>query len=323
VNVTARVNVTAGVAAPTETFPAVRVGSVHLRNPVMTASGTAGYSDELAAYVDLSSLGAFVAKSLAPFAWQGNAAPRVHALEAGMINAVGLQGDGVAAWISDSLPRLVARRAAVVASVWGFRPSDYAEAARMLAPVAGQLVAVEVNLSCPNLDHARAMIAHDAVLSREVIAAVRAELPASLPVWAKLSPNTDRLATIAETVLAAGAETLVLVNTVLGMAIDTTTRRPVLGNGGGGVSGAAIHAVAVRSVFDVRAALPHVPIVGVGGISHAHDAIELLMAGANAVQVGTATFADPRAVTKVMRGMQRWAQRHGVRSWEEVSGAAH
>jgi dihydroorotate dehydrogenase (NAD+) catalytic subunit len=301
----------------------VRVGSVHLRNPVMTASGTAGYSDELAAYVDLSSLGAFVAKSLAPFAWQGNAAPRVHALEAGMINAVGLQGDGVAAWISDSLPRLVARRAAVVASVWGFRPSDYAEAARMLAPVAGQLVAVEVNLSCPNLDHARAMIAHDAMLSREVITAVRAELPASLPVWAKLSPNTDRLVSIAEAVLAAGAETLVLVNTVLGMAIDTTTRQPVLGNGGGGVSGAAIHAVAVRSVFDVRAALPYVPIVGVGGISHAHDAIELLMAGANAVQVGTATFADPRAVTKVMRGMQRWAQRHGVRSWEEVSGAAH
>jgi len=323
VNVTARVKVTAGVAAPTEAFPAVRVGSVHLRNPVMTASGTAGYSDELAAYVDLSSLGAFVAKSLAPFAWQGNAAPRVHALEAGMINAVGLQGDGVAAWISDSLPRLVTRRAAVVASVWGFRPSDYAEAARMLAPVAGQLVAVEVNLSCPNLDHARAMIAHDAMLSREVITAVRAELPASLPVWAKLSPNTDRLVSIAETVLAAGAETLVLVNTVLGMAIDTTTRQPVLGNGGGGVSGAAIHAVAVRSVFDVRAALPHVPIVGVGGLSHAHDAIELLMAGANAVQVGTATFADPRAVTKVMRGMQRWAQRHGVRSWEEVSGAAH
>jgi dihydroorotate dehydrogenase (NAD+) catalytic subunit len=317
------VNVTGGVAAPTEAFPAVRVGSVHLRNPVMTASGTAGYSDELSAYVDLSSLGAVVVKSLAPFAWQGNSAPRVHALEAGMINAVGLQGGGVAAWISDSLPRLVARRASVVASVWGFRPSDYAEAARMLAPVADQLVAVEVNLSCPNLDHARAMIAHDAMLSHEVITAVRAELPASLPVWAKMSPNTDRLVTIAETVLAAGAETLVLVNTVLGMAIDTMTRRPVLGNGGGGVSGAAIHAVAVRSVFDVRVALPHVPIVGVGGISHAHDAIELLMAGANAVQVGTATFADPRAVTKVMRGMQRWAQRHGVRSWEEVSGAAH
>lgn len=316
-------NVTGGVAAPTEAFPAVRVGSVHLRNPVMTASGTAGYSDELSAYVDLSSLGAVVVKSLAPFAWQGNSAPRVHALEAGMINAVGLQGGGVAAWISDSLPRLVARRASVVASVWGFRASDYAEAARMLAPVADQLVAVEVNLSCPNLDHARAMIAHDAMLSHEVITAVRAELPASLPVWAKMSPNTDRLVTIAETVLAAGAETLVLVNTVLGMAIDTMTRRPVLGNGGGGVSGAAIHAVAVRSVFDVRVALPHVPIVGVGGISHAHDAIELLMAGANAVQVGTATFADPRAVTKVMRGMQRWAQRHGVRSWEEVSGAAH
>lgn len=304
-------------------LPAVRVGSVHLRNPVMTASGTAGYSDELAAYVDLSSLGAVVVKSLAPFAWQGNASPRVHALDVGMINAVGLQGDGVAAWITDSLPRLTAHRATVVASIWGFRPSDYAEAARALASVADQLLAVEVNLSCPNLDHARAMIAHDATLAREVIAAVRAALPPSLPVWAKLSPNTDRLVSIAETVIAAGAEAVVLVNTVLGMVIDTTTRRPVLGNGGGGISGAAIHAVAVRSVFDVRAALPDVPIVGVGGIASSDDAIEMLMAGANAVQVGTATFADPRAVTKVIRGMQKWALRHGVRSWDEVSGVAH
>ena len=304
-------------------MPAVRVGSVQLRNPVMTAAGTAGYSDELAAYVDLSSLGAVVVKSLAPFAWQGNPPPRVHAIDAGMINAVGLQGEGVDAWIRHSLPRLTARRATIVASIWGFRSAEFAQAAAALAAVAPQLAAVEVNLSCPNLDHARTMIAHDAALASDVVAAVRSALPPTLPVWAKMSPNTDRLVSVAEAVAQAGAEALVLVNTVLGMAIDTSTRRPVLGNGGGGVSGSAIHAVAVRSVFDVHAALPAVPIVGVGGISHADHAVELMMAGASAVQVGTATFANPRAVTNIIRGLHRWARHHGVHDWKEVVGAAH
>ena len=300
----------------------VRVGSVELPSPVILASGTAGHSDELAAYMDLSVLGAVVVKSVASFEWQGNPAPRLHALSCGMINAVGLQGRGVEQWIAHDLPRLRARNARVVASIWGFRESEYEAAALALSNAASGLVAVEVNLSCPNVEHARSMFAHDAVQSSRVVAAVRRALP-HVPVWAKLSPNTDRLVEIAGVVSSAGADALVLVNTVLGMAIDTDSRRPVLGNGGGGVSGAAMHAVAVRSVFDVRAALSDVPIIGVGGVSCANDALELMMAGANAVQVGTATFADPRAAMKIQRDMLRWAHRRDISSWEEITGSAH
>ena len=303
-------------------LPMVRVGSVELPSPVILASGTAGHSDELAAYMDLSVLGAVVVKSVASFEWQGNPAPRLHALSGGMINAVGLQGRGVEQWIAHNLPRLRARNARVVASIWGFRESEYEAAALALSNAASGLVAVEVNLSCPNVEHARSMFAHDAVQSSRVVAAVRRALP-HVPVWAKLSPNTDRLVEIAGVVSSAGADALVLVNTVLGMAIDTDSRRPVLGNGGGGVSGAAMHAVAVRSVFDVRAALSDVPIIGVGGVSCANDALELMMAGANAVQVGTATFADPRAAMKIQRDMLRWAHRRDISSWEEITGSAH
>lgn len=303
-------------------LPMVRVGSVELPSPVILASGTAGHSDELAAYMDLSVLGAVVVKSVASFEWQGNPAPRLHALSGGMINAVGLQGRGVEQWIAHDLPRLRARNARVVASIWGFRESEYEAAALALSNAASGLVAVEVNLSCPNVEHARSMFAHDAVQSSRVVAAVRRALP-HVPVWAKLSPNTDRLVEIAGVVSSAGADALVLVNTVLGMAIDTDSRRPVLGNGGGGVSGEAMHAVAVRSVFDVRAALSDVPIIGVGGVSCANDALELMMAGANAVQVGTATFADPRAAMKIQRDMLRWAHRRDISSWEEITGSAH
>ncbi len=303
-------------------LPMVRVGSVELPSPVILASGTAGHSDELAAYMDLSVLGAVVVKSVASFEWQGNPAPRLHALSGGMINAVGLQGRGVEQWIAHDLPRLRARNARVVASIWGFRESEYEAAALALSNAASGLVAVEVNLSCPNVEHARSMFAHDAVQSSRVVAAVRRALP-HVSVWAKLSPNTDRLVEIAGVVSSAGADALVLVNTVLGMAIDTDSRRPVLGNGGGGVSGAAMHAVAVRSVFDVRAALSDVPIIGVGGVSCANDALELMMAGANAVQVGTATFADPRAAMKIQRDMLRWAHRRDISSWEEITGSAH
>lgn len=303
-------------------LPMVRVGSVELPSPVILASGTAGHSDELAAYMDLSVLGAVVVKSVASFEWQGNPAPRLHALSGGMINAVGLQGRGVEQWIAHDLPRLRARNARVVASIWGFRESEYEAAALALSNAASGLVAVEVNLSCPNVEHARSMFAHDAVQSSRVVAAVRRALP-HVPVWAKLSPNTDRLVEIAGVVSSAGADALVLVNTVLGMAIDTDSRRPVLGNGGGGVSGAAMHAVAVRSVFDVRAALSDVPIIGVGGVSCANDALELMMAGANAVQVGTATFADPRAAMKIQRDILRWAHRRDISSWEEITGSAH
>lgn len=297
----------------------VRVGSVELPNPVMTASGTAGYGAELAPFIDLSALGAVVVKSLAAFAWDGNPPPRLHPTPQGMLNAVGLQGGGVADWLRNGLPELRDHGARVVASIWGRSVADYRAAADLLDGAAG-VVAVEINLSCPNLEGRRGMFAHDAELSAEV---VRACAGAGRPLWAKLSPNTDRLVEVAAAVHAAGAEAVTLINTVLGMVIDPETRRPALGNGGGGLSGRAIHPVAVRAVYDVRAAHPDLPIVGVGGVATGWDAAELMVAGANAVQVGTATFADPRAPAHVAADLATWAAIRGISSLSALSSATH
>ena len=298
---------------------AVRVGSLTLPNPVMTASGTAGHGVELAPYGDLGALGAFVAKSLAAYAWAGNPSPRVHPTSQGMINAVGLQGPGVSAWAAHDLPDLAATGARAVVSIWGRSVADYAAAAAQVAAIGADVIAVEVNLSCPNLEGRRGIFAHDSAVSAEVVAAV-ADACAK-PLWAKLSPNTDRLVEVAGAVAEAGAEAVTLINTVLGMVIDPHTRKPALGNGGGGLSGRAIHPVAVRAVADVHQALPTLPIIGVGGISSGWDAAELMIAGACAVQVGTATFADPRAPWTVLNGLLGWAAAEGISSLSELTGS--
>jgi dihydroorotate dehydrogenase (NAD+) catalytic subunit len=299
------------------------VGSLELPNPVMTASGTSGHADELQAYFPLSELGAVVVKSLSPEPWPGNPAPRVHATSAGMLNSVGLQGPGMKAWLDDDLPRLTAVGARVVASIWGQRVDDFARAAAMVAGAPG-VVAVEVNVSCPNIEDRRRMFAHSPAATAEVVAAVGEHCP-GVPRWAKLSPTVADVAEVAGAALAAGAEGITLINTVLAMAIDLERRRPVLGSGpnGGGLSGPAVHPLAVRAVFDVRAAHPGAGIVGVGGVSTGDDAVELILAGANAVQVGTATFRDPRAPLKVLRGLERWCSGHGVRRVADLVGAAH
>ena len=296
----------------------VTVGSVCLPNPVMTASGTAGHSIELSPYGDLGRLGAFVVKSLAAFVWAGNPSPRVFPTSQGMINAVGLQGPGVTAWIADDLPALRTVGARVVVSIWGRSVAEFAAAAEQLAGLGDDIIAVEVNLSCPNLEGRRGIFAHDAALSAEVIAATAS---CGKPRWAKLSPNTDRLVEVAASVADAGAEAVTLINTVLGMVIDVDARRPVLGNGGGGLSGRAIHPVAVRSVFDVHKALPTLAIIGVGGVASAADAIELMLAGASAIQVGTATFADPSAPWGVLDGLLNWAAAQGITSLDQLTGA--
>jgi dihydroorotate dehydrogenase (NAD+) catalytic subunit len=294
-----------------------RVGSVFLPNPVMTASGTGGHGDELARYLDLSSLGAVVVKSLSAEPWAGNPAPRVHETQGGMLNSVGLQGPGVAAWLEHELPPLLATGARVVASIWGRTVDEYAAAAEALADAPPEVVAVEANLSCPNLHHGRDMFAQ---LPETTAEAVRASLACGRPVWAKLSPNVASLVPIAEAARDAGAEAVTLINTVLGMAIDPETRLLRLGGGGGGLSGPAIHPVAVRAVHDVHRALPDLPIVGVGGVSTGIDAIELMLAGASAVQVGTATFADPRAAGRVSEEIQTWCRRRGVAAVTELIG---
>ena len=298
----------------------VSVGSVHLRQPVLTASGTAGHSTELNHYFNMSQIGATVAKSLFATPWPGNPAPRVHPTPAGMINAVGLQGPGMAEWIAKDLPECEKHGVTVVASIWGRTVEEYRQAAEMLAPVAHRITALEVNLSCPNLEGRGGIIAHDAEMSANVIAACAA---AGTPLWAKLSPNTDRLIAIAESVVEAGAESLTLTNTLLGMLLNTDTAQPVLGNGGGGVSGRAMFPVALRAVFDVRKAIPHIPIVGVGGIASGNDAIAMMQAGAHAVQVGTASFARPDAAMKVLNEMHAWVRKQGVSRWSEITNAAH
>ncbi len=298
----------------------VRVGSVRLSNPVMTASGTGGHGVELSPYGDLGALGAFVVKSLAAYEWAGNPAPRVHPTAQGMINAVGLQGPGVMAWRAHDLPLLRASGVRVVASIWGRSVAEFAAAAEQLADAGPEIVAIEVNLSCPNLEGRSGIFAHDASLSADVVSAVLAAGPGR-PLWAKLSPNTDRLVSVADAVAGAGAEAVTLINTLLGLVIDPDTRRPALGNGGGGLSGRAIHPVAVRAVFDVHHALPDLPIVGVGGVASGWDAAELMLAGASAVQIGTATFADPRAPWKVLDELCSWAAEQGISSFTQLTGS--
>jgi len=287
----------------------VRVGSVELRHPVMTASGTAGHGDEFAPYFDLASIGAVVTKSIAAYEWPGNPAPRVHPTPQGMINAVGLQGPGIDHWLDHHLPALVGTGAAIVCSIWGRSVDDYRRAADLLADAPAEVVAVEVNLSCPNLEGRGSIFAHDADLSARVVAATAG---CGRPRWAKLSANTDRVVEVAGACRDAGAEAVTLINTLLGLVLDPETLRPALGNGGGGLSGRAIHPVAVRAVHDVREAFPEFPIVGVGGVASGWDAVELMVAGAQAVQVGTASFADPRACARVAAEMASFASDRGI-----------
>jgi dihydroorotate dehydrogenase (NAD+) catalytic subunit len=292
---------------------ATRVGSVSLPNPIMTASGTSGHGTELADYGDLSALGAVVVKSLSVQPWPGNPAPRVHEVGTGMLNSVGLQGPGLAAWLAHDLPALTAAHARVVVSIWGQSVAEFGRAAAMLAEArqdasGSAMVAVEVNVSCPNVEDRSRMFAHSPAATAEVLAAT----DCGLPRWAKLSPNVPDVTAIAAAAVAGGAEGLTLTNTLLGLALDLDTGRPVLGAGGGGLSGSVLRPVAVRAVWECRQAFPRTAIVGVGGVSSGEDAVEYLMAGADAVQVGTATFRDPRAPWRVLREFTRWCARKGT-----------
>ena len=291
-----------------------------LPNPVMTASGTSGHADELGRYFDLSALGAVVVKSLSASPWAGNPAPRLHETDAGMLNSVGLQNPGVEAWLADELPALVHAGARVVASIWGFTVEDFALAAKLLVERAtcgdrrrGQRVVPQRRRPSPDV---RALDVGYRGSDRRHGACDR-------PRWAKLSPNVTDLVEIADAALRAGADALTLTNTVMGMAIDPETRRPRLGAGGGGLSGPAIRPVAVRAIYECREAFPAAAIVGVGGVATGEHAVELLLAGANAVEVGTATFYDPRTPLRVVHQLERWCDQHGVRRVPDLIGAAH
>jgi dihydroorotate dehydrogenase (NAD+) catalytic subunit len=302
---------------------AVELGPISLPNPVVAASGTFGHGAEVAELCDPRGIGAVTVKSVAAFPWSGNPPLRVtETADGGMLNSVGLPGPGVEAWIEHDLPALERTGARVIASIWGRSVEEYASAARPLKAVAHRLVALEVNLSCPNVEARNDVFAHSADATRSAMRAVVDATGDAVPTFAKLSPNVTDIVAIARAAVDAGSTGLTLVNSVMGLAIDADARATRLGAGGGGYTGAPIKPIALRAVWEVSRELLQVPIIGTGGVSNGVDAIEMMLAGASAVGVGTATFAEPRATLRIVDEMRGWCAANGVTDIRTVIGGA-
>jgi dihydroorotate dehydrogenase (NAD+) catalytic subunit len=298
----------------------VQLGPLELNNPVLVASGTFGAGREGSQFLDLHKLGGIIVKSMTAAPWRGKPTPRMCETPSGMLNAIGIQNKGVDHFIVEDLPWLIKRRAAVVASIAGNTVEEFVRVADKLRTGGRGIVAVEVNISCPNLEDKNNMFSHSVKATSEVVAEVRKSL-SRVPVFPKLSPNVTSLVEIAGAAIDAGADGLSLVNTVFGMAIDVETRRPKLAGVVGGLSGPAIHPVAVRAVHEVHRAFPTVPIIGQGGVASATDAVQLILAGASAVAVGTANFVNPRASLDVLSGIASYLERHQVAGVTDLIGA--
>jgi dihydroorotate dehydrogenase (NAD+) catalytic subunit len=299
----------------------VDLGPVRLPNPIVAASGTFGHGAEVARLCPPGGIGAVTAKSVAIFASEGNPPLRVtEAPGGGMLNSVGLPGPGVDAWIMHDLPALEAHGARAIASIWGRSIEEFEKAARALEPVAHRLTAIEVNLSCPNVEDRAHVFAHSPHATREATSVVVDALGGNVTVFAKLSPNVTDIVEIATAALDGGATGLTLDNTVMGLLIDATARAPRLGAGGGGLSGPPIKPIALRAVGDVARAHPRVPIIGTGGVTTGEDAVEMLLAGAHAVGVGTATFREPRATLRIVDEVRMWCARNGVARVRDLTG---
>ncbi len=292
---------------------------LQLMNPVMTASGTFGYGMEYEHFFDIQKLGAIVCKGTTPEPRDGNPQPRLAETAHGMLNSIGLQNIGVDALIKEKTPIWAGWKVPVIVNIAGRTIDDYAALAAKLDKAAG-VAGLEVNISCPNVKAGGAEFGANPESAAKVTAAVRKAT--SLPVIVKLTPNTAEIVHIAQDVAAAGADALCLINTVRGMEIDVKTHKPLLGNGYGGLSGPAIKPVALFMVYEVFKSV-NVPIVGCGGITNARDAIEFIMAGASAVQVGTASFTNPRAPMDVLEGIQSYLQKEKIQDIHELIGAAH
>ncbi len=299
-----------------------RLGRAELPNPVLAASGCAGAGRELAHFMDAARIGALISKSIMAEPRTGNPSPRLAETPSGMLNSVGLQGPGIDAFLQRDLPWLLSRGARAVVSIAGRIVREYAGLAARLSDAAG-VTAIEVNLSCPNAEDAGRMFAADAQAAGAVVAAVRAGARRDIPVFAKLSPDVTDIVTMARACVAAGADGLSLVNTPLGMAVDPVTMRPALAGGYGGLSGPAIRPIAVRCVWQVRESLPDVPIIGTGGVRSGRDALEMLLAGASAVGVGTAILHDPSACSRVLRELEEGLSALGANRVADVVGGAH
>jgi dihydroorotate dehydrogenase (NAD+) catalytic subunit len=301
---------------------AATLGAAHLPNPILTASGCAGSGKELSQFFPLTELGAIVTKSIMIKPRSGRATPRMAETPSGMLNSIGLQGPGVDYFLENDIPWLAAQGARTIVSIAGETVEDYAVLARKMRNLPG-VVGIEVNISCPNVENRGMVFSCQPDTARAAIESVRRNIGGELPIIAKLSPDVTDIVAIAREVAHAGADGVALINTLLGMVIDTTTMAPKLAQKTGGLSGPAIRPVAIRAVYQVRAALPDLPILGMGGIASGRDAFEFVLAGANAVSVGTATFGNPTAVMKVRQELESLLIERGFSSLQDAIGFAH
>jgi dihydroorotate dehydrogenase (NAD+) catalytic subunit len=301
---------------------ATTLGSASLPNPILTASGCAGSGKELSQFFPLTQLGAIVTKSIMIKARSGRATPRMAETPSGMLNSIGLQGPGVDHFLANDIPWLAAQGARTIVSIAGETVEDYAVLARKMRNLPG-VVGLEVNISCPNVENRGMVFSCHPETARAAIEAVRRNIGGDLPIIAKLSPDVTDIVAIAKEVAHAGADGVALINTLLGMVIDTNSMAPKLAQKTGGLSGPAIRPVAIRAVYQVHAALPQLPILGMGGITSGRDAFEFILAGARAVSVGTATFGNPNAVIKVKDELEAILVEKGFSSVEQAVGYAH
>ncbi len=296
---------------------AVNVAGIALRNPVMTASGTFGYGEEFAPYMDLEKIGGMVTKGLSLRPRAGNPTPRLVETPGGMLNAIGLQNVGIEAFIAKKVPFLRTVNTPCIANFFGDTVDEYAEMARRLDEI-DVVAGLEMNISCPNVKHGGIVFGSDPVCAAGVVAACRAAT--KKPLIVKLSPNVTDVVAMAQACADAGADCLSLINTLVGMSIDVNTRRPVLANHTGGLSGPAIKPIALRMVWQVARAVK-LPLIGIGGIMSAADVIEFLLAGATAVQIGTASFITPGIAQQIAQDLQAWMVTHGVDDVRSLIGA--
>ena len=305
----------------------VNLGGLKMRTPVTTASGTFGYGTEYVGALDYSKLGAVTAKGVRLDPWPGNPMPRHVEVFGGMVNAIGLQGPGVAAFVEHYVPHYVETVGAetgadgvppMIVNIWGGSVEEYAEVAKRLTAAGGPVAAIEMNVSCPNVKAGGHTFGQDPAVLAKVVAATRAAT--TLPLIVKLAPNVPDFRPYVAACEDSGADALALINTIPAMVIDIETRKPVLGNRTGGLSGRCVHPAAVKAVFDVHAC-SKLPILAMGGVYEPKDAIELMLAGATAVAVGTATFTDPSTAARVCDGIADYCTRHGFASARELTGA--
>lgn len=296
----------------------VRLGRLVLANPVMTAGGVVGYGLEYAPLTDLSQAGAIVVKTLTLTPRAGNPPPRVAETPAGMVHAAGLPNEGVESFVIEILPRLRLLGTPIIASIGGETIAEYQAVARKLARAEG-IAGIEINLSCPDAEYGRAEFGLDSERVAQLISVVRSET--DLPLIAKLSPNAGDLVPIAESAVSAGAEGLCLINSPWGLAVNVRTRRFRLSAGVGGLSGPAIKPIALYHVWRIHRAMPHVPLIGVGGIATWEDALEFLLVGASAVQIGTAHYLQPKVVSEVVEGLRAYAMAHAVENLATLIGS--